>query len=283
MINDFQQILKSIYIAFDRISHFDSLSIIKIAKTFIFCYNYFMKKIIFLTLSGIILLFSCSSQVNGVLKEGGAADLSMKASLAPSMTNIIRSLKMVMDSTGLGNSDTDQILDGPTMSRSMETSPGVDSVKLVNTGPAALEGTIIISKVEDFLSSGEGDSFITYSERRVDGKPAGSVLVNIDRKTIPVLLQYMSAEATDYLITLMAPAILDEDIPRTEYLFLISTIYGRALADEMRTAEIKLEIELPGPVKFISGGVSEGTKAVFNIPVLDLLVMEKPLSWEINW
>jgi len=165
----------------------------------------------------------------------------------------------------------------------MSSSPGVQSAKLANTGPAALEGTVAINKINDFLSAGKETSFITYSEGQAGGKPSGRILFTIDRKTVPDLLAFLSAEASDYLTALMAPAILDEEISKTDYLSMVSSLYGQGIADEIKNSSIKATIDFPGPITSISGGTSDKNRADFEIPVLDLLVLEKPMSWEVVW
>ena len=227
----------------------------------------------------VLLLFaSCSSQINGVLREGGSADLDIKASVEPRMSTLIRSLKAV-----LGNTGNDPVLDGPSISRSLATSPGVRAAALVNTGPSALEGTVSISRVEDFLASGQGTPFIAYSENNSGGKSSGHILISLDRKNVPLLLDLLSSEAIDYLSALMAPAVLDEDISRSDYLMLVGALYSQAIVTEIESARVLAEIEFPGPITTIRGGTAEGSHATFDIPLLDLLVLEKPLSWEVSW
>ncbi|MCL2479555.1 MAG: hypothetical protein FWF22_08635 [Treponema sp.] len=244
-----------------------------------------MRKLILLFAAFIVLFSSCSSQVSGVLRGGGSADLVIKASLQPRMSALIRSLKTVLgnSNTAIAASGTDLILDGVSITRSMQASPGVSSVQFTNSGPAALDGTIAVSKVEDFLSSGASTQFITFSESSVNGKPSGRILISLDRKTIPALLVYFSAETSDYLSALMAPAVIDEDISKTDYLSLVSSLYGQGVADEIQAASINVTLQLPGPVTSVRGGSFTGNQAVFDVSVLDLLVLDTPLSWEIVW
>jgi len=236
-----------------------------------------MKKFLLISLT-VILLFSCSSQINGVLREGGSADLAISASLEPRMSALIRSISALA-----GNTGSETILDGPSISRSIAASPGVQSAALANTGPEALEGKIVIAKVDDFLSLTGKTPFITYSENRISGKPSGRMLISLDLNTAPDLIALLSEEAVDYLTALMAPAVIGAELTKVEYLFLVGTLYGQPVANEIRSARIKAEIELPGPVISIRGGTASGSKAVFDIPLLDILVLETPQSWEIAW
>jgi hypothetical protein len=87
----------------------------------------------------------------------------------------------------------------------------------------------------------------------------------------------------EYLSALMAPVVLGEYMSSGEYLSLISMVYGRPLADEIAEARIKASIEFPRPVTSVSGGSSSGKRAEFDIPLLDILVLERPLRYEVYW
>ena len=231
-----------------------------------------------------LFLASCTARINGVVREGGSAELTIQAALEPQMTSLIRRLKAMM-----GGSGSNLILDGPSISRSMAASPGIGSVSLNNTGPAALEGKIVIIRLEDFLATVKEKRFITYWEGRTNGRPGGRILISLDRETVPEVIGLLSAEAVDYLSALMAPVVLGEDeaMSKPEYLSLVSSLYGAGIAEEIRNARIFAFIDFPGPITtFNVNGAStkpEGTRAEFAVSLLDLLVLENPMSWEISW
>jgi hypothetical protein len=246
--------------------------------TLAICYSISMKHNNSWVFAVLVLFASCTSQINGALREGGSADLTIQAALEPRMSTLIRSLNTIM-----GKAQGSLLLDGAIISQSMAASPGVGAVSLRNTGPAALEGTAVISKLEDFLSTGSGTHFISFSEARSGGRSHGNILVTLDRSNVPTLMALLSTDAIDYLTALMAPVILEEYIPKAEYLDLVSSLYGRPIADEISQAIIHAAIDFPGPVTSIRGGTAAGSRAVFAIPLLDLLVLETPLSWEVVW
>ncbi|MDR0314264.1 MAG: hypothetical protein LBI14_11805 [Treponema sp.] len=229
-----------------------------------------------------LIFASCTSQINGALREGGSADLTIQASLEPRMSTLIRSLNAMA-----GKAQDSLLLDGASMSRSIAASPGVGSASLQNTGPAALEGRVVVSRVGDFLSSSAGTHFISYSETSSGGRSHGRFLATLDRSNAPALIALLSADAIDYLTALMAPVILEEYIPRDEYLSLVSSLYGRPIADEISAAVIQATIDFPGPITSSSTSRTalsvSGSRAIFIIPLLDLLLLEAPLSWEVVW
>jgi len=233
-------------------------------------------KLLFL-MSLLVFFFSCSARIDGVVKEGGAADLTIKTSLEPRTIALIRSIRGFM-----GEAADTPVPDGPAISRSMAAAPGIRSVSLSNTGPAALEGTIAISNVGDFLSTGDDKSrFVTFTEGRGGG--TSSVVISLDRTSAPEVISQLSPEVEEYLLALLAPVVLGETSSKRDYLDLISLIYGRALADEISGARIHVFIEFPRPVISVSGGTSSGRTAEFNVPLVDVLVMEKALRYEVVW
>jgi hypothetical protein len=171
------------------------------------------------------------------------------------------------------------VLDGRAISLSMAAAPGVRSVSLVNTSPNAMDGGISITNVGDFLASGGVNRFITFTESR----DASSIVVVLDRNSAPDLIARLSPEVEEYLMALMAPAVLGEPDSRLEYIALISAVYGRPLANEISEAKIRASIEFPRPIKTIRGGTSAGRQAEFEVPLLDVLVLEQPLRYEASW
>jgi hypothetical protein len=239
---------------------------------------YSMKKLFLALVLCPFFFGSCASRINGVVQEGGSADLTIQAALQPQMTSMIRNLRAMM-----GEGGSNLILDGRAISRSMAASPGIGSVSLNNTGPAALEGKIIISRLEDFLSTVKEKRFITYSEGSTNGRPGGYIIISLDRDTVPDLIALLAAEARDYLFALMAPVVTGEDISKPEYLALVGSLYGAGFADEIRNSRILASIGFPGPITAIRGGAFSGNLAQFELSLLDLLVLESPMSWDISW
>jgi hypothetical protein len=186
---------------------------------------------------------------------------------------LIRSLR-----TFMGGAANTPVLDGAALARSMAAAPGIRAVSVENTGPSALEGSISISNVGDFLALGDS-KFVTFTE----GPGNSSLVITLDRASGPQIISRLSPEAEEYLSALFAPAVTGEASTRQEYLDLVASVYGRPLADEIAAARIKVFLEFPRPVKAVRGGVSSGNRAEFDIPLLDILVLEQALRYELSW
>jgi hypothetical protein len=81
----------------------------------------------------------------------------------------------------------------------------------------------------------------------------------------------------------MAPIATGEAMTRSEYLALVASVYGKAIADEIASSSIRASVNFPGTIQRIKGGNFSGRRADFDIPLLDILVLETPLSYEVVW
>jgi hypothetical protein len=250
-----------------------------ISKISVFWKEGFNAVFLFFLLMPIYAFCSCSANIEGVLKEGGAADLAVKTSLEPRMTDLIRRFQVMMGEPGSAG----LILDGPAISRSMASAPGIESVFLANDGPASLDGAVRAKNAGDFLAIADrSKKFVTFTEKS-GSRPSGQLVIALDLESAPELISLLSEDAAAYLGALNAPAASGDAQSRQEYLLFVASLYGKPIADEISAAKIRAALDFPGPITSIQGGVSSGNRAVFTIPLLDLLVLDKPLRYEVNW
>jgi hypothetical protein len=195
-------------------------------------------------------------------------------SLEPRITALIRSFSAATNRTD------DLIFDGPAIARAMSTAPGIVSVLLRNTAPAAIEGTIQISELNEFLAAAEISQGV---RRRFIAFEQGICEIYINRENGPVILGLLSPDITDYLNALMAPIATGENMSKTEYLELVSSFYNRTISDEIAGSRVRASIDFPGTITNVKGGTFSGRRAEFNIPLLDLMVLETPMVFEVQW
>jgi hypothetical protein len=188
------------------------------------------------------------------------------------MTSMIRSLN-----SAAGQDDA-LILDGQAIGKSMSME-GITSVFFKNTGPAAIEGEFRIFNINRFLAAGDKGGFINF-EQRANG---GSCKIDINLENGPVILENLSPEIADYLNALMAPIATGEAMSKAEYLDLVGTFYNRNISNEIAASMIHAVIDFPANISNVTGGTFSGKRAVFDISLLDFLVLETPLVCEVNW
>jgi len=228
---------------------------------------------------------SCTAQINGSLKGDGQADLQIRAVLEPRMTALIGGLAAASGAAQPNASGVALILDGPAIAASMSSAPGVASAAFKNTTPAAIEGPVKIARIGDFLAPGGSKkvSFIDFEQNARGGASGGKCAIKLSLASGPEILALISPEISDYLSALMAPLATGEALTKAEYLTLVGSVYGKGIADEISKAFVRASLEFPGPVQSAQGGTFSGRRADFAIPLLDILVLEKPLSYEVVW
>jgi hypothetical protein len=222
-----------------------------------------------------LLLLSCSGQADVAIRQNGAAEISLDLSLGDHSAALLRSFSSVL---GAGPGP---VIDGPAVAASISAAPGVAGAELSNRDPASIGGSITLTRIDEFLrppaaSGNAALPFITW-----DG--AGTLAFSLDRETSPALMALFSADVGDYLSALMAPCATGDPLSRQEYVALLGSVYGRALADEVSAARIGLGLEVPGTVTGTLGGSFRGRRARFEIPLLDFLVLDRPLRYEVSW
>jgi hypothetical protein len=162
----------------------------------------------------------------------------------------------------------------------MSNAPGIAGVLLKNTTPSSVEGTIQISGINEFLTAtGKEKKFIEFEQ----GNSGGNCKININLENGPGITEMLSEDIVDYLNALMAPITTGENLSKSEYLYLVASVYNMAISDEISSSRIRASIEFPGIITSVRGGTFSGRRADFDIPLLDLLVLETPLSYEVNW
>jgi hypothetical protein len=60
-------------------------------------------------------------------------------------------------------------------------------------------------------------------------------------------------------------------------------VYGSNIAAEIKNALITIDLTVPGTIKSVKGGTFANNRAAFSIPLIDFLVLEKPVSYDVVW
>ena len=69
-----------------------------------------------------------------------------------------------------------------------------------------------------------------------------------------------------------------------EYMDMISFLLGEEGPEALKKSYVSVEIETPGDISAIKGAMKTGIrKAVYSFPVIDFLLLNKPLSFSIEW
>ena len=221
-------------------------------------------------------LFSCATRIDGSLASNGASQMSVSTSLMPRITSLVRTL------AAAGGQENSLLLNGPALAKSMtDSSSGNVTASFKNTSPSAIEGNLSVKNINRFLSSlsGKAERFVEFEQEKNGGK----CKFYIDLDGGYEILNLISPEIAAYLSVLMAPVATGEEMTKAEYLALVSSVFSKAVSDEISSSRIRISVSFPGQVTSAAGGTIKGKSAEFDIPLLDVLVLETPLTYEVSW
>jgi hypothetical protein len=228
-----------------------------------------------LLILSVLLISSCTAKISGQLGQGGEGNFSVSMTLMPRFSGFIKALQ---DLTGEQNAP---IIDGQYIADSLAGAPGITSVSFKNTAANAFEGPLTISGINDFLASANVSGFISFEQSREN--KAGHFSMNLNKQMGPELLSLISPDISDYLEVLMAPIVTGEAMSNAEYLNQIAMFYGADIKNEIAGSVIHISVDFPGNIQSVKNGVFKGRRAEFNISLPDILVLEKPLNYEVVW
>ncbi|MDR2247106.1 MAG: hypothetical protein LBE17_10650 [Treponema sp.] len=231
----------------------------------------------FVLCAAVLVFASCSGTVDGVVNQDGSAEIELEIALGNQMAGRLWLLNSIL--RGGAQDAQPPLLDGPAIALSMAAAPGISAVSLRNKSPTAVAGAVSVSRIDAFLSlpaRAGGAPFIRYD-------PAGRVVISLDLETGPQLLSLLSEDVRDYLSTLAAPVATGIPLTTAVYREIVASLHGPRVADEIAAARIPITIEFPRPVKEVRGGAAQGRRARFDLPLIDLLVLERPLMYEVTW
>ncbi len=186
-----------------------------------------------------------------------------------------------------GTSTDGPLIDAPRFARALQSAPGVGTVSFSNPKARTLEGTLSVRSVDAFLNArtnaSDGKAVFVQFIQYESTSSGGHLRLTLDKNNGPATLALFSQDVTDYLSALMAPIATGEPLTQAKYLDLVSGMYGVAVAEEIKKARIDVTLRLSGPVTSVVGGTYSGKSVKLDIPLVGLLVLDKPVVWEIWW
>jgi hypothetical protein len=237
----------------------------------------------FFIFAALMVFISCSTRLNCEIHSDGRADLVLNSALTPAMDGLLKNLAV------RSRGDESPALDASLLNKAFERITGIESAALRNTAENRVDGRIVISNIGLFFKHAADAVSMQNAIKQApfavweQGPYGGSFKAAINRDTGQQLLLLLTPELVDYLSALMAPIATGEIIDKAAYLELVGSVYGKAIAAELPRAELLLTIDFPGPVEYVSGGVYRGNHTEFKLPLLDMLVLDEAVVYEVRW
>ena len=167
----------------------------------------------------------------------------------------------------------------PALVRAGAAEKGVRVVEARALGERGFSGVFEIDDLMTFAARSLGA--VTLSSTAA----GGSLSVAIDRGNAAELFALFPG-IDPYLVEALSPPALDgSDLTRAEYREMLGALLGTKSLPAVDAAAVELAVELPGAplASGTVGFVTTGRSAKASIKLLDLLVLERPITLKASW
>jgi len=223
-----------------------------------------------------VALTACAGSLAATLRPDGSAALSIQAEIPAPLAARFRAL------SGGGRKDAKPLplFDEGAIRESVAKRPYLTITSLSAPSLDSLRAEIAIRKVADLaeaeeikksgllsLTSGPGWTELRIHLERDGASASIALFPGID----PYLIDALSP-----------PALEDEPLSADEYRMNLRTILASAMP-AMETAALTVSLAAPGAVLSSGGGSLAGNVLTARIPIIDALVLDKPIEFWIRW
>jgi len=221
-------------------------------------------------------LFSCSMENEAILEPDGSGEISFHVVMQPFLVDYIKEMS---DLAGEGTKGpNNSVFDLEKIEKDLEEKPGVVVRSLNTPNPRELNGRFTFKDVEAIFQSEKlltRTGAVTYERSGGESKFA----LYITRENFPQIAGLFPEDSKPF-IDMFGPQEND-DITREEYLDMMEFAMGEEAPSAIRRGTITITVRVKGTIVSQKGGTRKGETVVFSIPLLDALLLHKPLEYAI--
>jgi hypothetical protein len=226
----------------------------------------------------ILALAACSVSQNIAIKNDGSGTLAMHAEVSPLLRDYLASIADVS-----GNPDMmkdGKVFDAAQVRKDFEARPGITVKKAVTPTPTSMDLEIAYTSLQDVFTKDEKLSsagVLVYSES--GGKK--TVKLHLDR-TNYTQLSALFPQLSDPMIASLGPQV-EDTITDQEYLDMIQFTIGDDGPALLKKSYLTITIDPEGEILSQTGGTLANGAVTFKIPLLRILVLDKPLDYAVTF
>jgi len=212
------------------------------------------------------LLAACTARPAIDMKGDGSGTASMRFEIKPLFADYFTA-----DGGG-------KVFDAARIKKGMEKRPGFTVKRIATPTPESLEMELAFTDIRSLFSDKnppENDGIVRVTQK--DGKT-----------TIALHLEKSSAKKVGALFSDVSNPAFKEMSPREqrtrsekEYLEAIEFAVGKEGPPLMKSSCLELTVKVDGTLVSQTGGKVVGDTVVFNVPLLRMLMLEKPLDYSV--
>jgi hypothetical protein len=226
-----------------------------------------------------VLFSACSAHTSTVIRADGGAVISVQASIPEAIAVKFRKLASIDGSSSPGAAGS--FFDAAAIRSSLEKKPGVSVLSLEQSGPNSIHLELSVRSLDEIAASPDlkNTGVLTLSRSPLWTE----CRFHLARGKASALSSLMPGIDPNLLDALSPPALEEDPVTAEEYKTMLKTVLGETAMPAMEAAAIKLNITAPGEVIDSGGGSLSGSTLSTKLPIIDLLVLEKPIDVWIRW
>ncbi len=236
----------------------------------------------FLVLLGLVLaalpLASCTVNQTLEVSRDGSATLSTHAEVSPLLRDYLASLAEV--SGGSGALHNGRVFDAPSIRRDFQARPGVTVLKAETPTGSSLDLELGFDSLQDGLRS-QGALEAAGAITVADNGESTTLRLRLDRSTYGQLVS-LFPPLKDPMVQQLGPQGTGT-VAESDYLEMIRFSMGDAAPGLLRKSFFTLTVRPEGQIVSQAGGTMGDGAVVFRIPVLRLLVLDRPLEYSVTF
>jgi hypothetical protein len=234
-------------------------------------------------LASALALASCGMRQEIIVAKDGSGSILFSFSLNDLVGKTITSLA---ESSGSAAKAKKGLFDLEEIKKEIAQNPGLSLKSLSSPSAYALKGEIAFKNLEKSLFSDKevADSGILKISRKDKKITMDIRLAKHSLKALPKLLP-MGSDGGDLFEALAPPALDESATPMTEeeYIDMLKSLFGEAVGPEVKKAAAEIKFSPKTKIVAQKGGILSGNSVIFKIPILSVLMMEKPIELSVTW
>lgn len=229
-------------------------------------------------LLGAFVLASCTVSQTLIIADDGSGTLATHAEVSPLLRDYLASLADI--SGNPGPLKEGRVFDAAAIRKDFQSRPGIVVRKAATPTPASLDLELGFDSLQDVVR-GQDALASAGALVVVDAGDTRTLRLHLDRATWGQLAA-LFPPLRDPLIAQLGPQgtgrVTDDD-----YLSMIRFSMGDDAPGLLKKSFVTLTVQPQGEILSQSGGIVNGNSVVFRIPVLRVLVLDRPLDYAVTF
>jgi len=229
-------------------------------------------------LLGALVLASCAVNQTLVIADDGSGSLATHAEVSPLLRDYLASLADL--SGNPGPLKEGRVFDAEAIRKDFQSRPGIVVQKAATPTPASLDLELgfdslqDVVRIQDALANAGAFIIVDAGDRR-------TLLLHLDRATYGQLAS-LFPPLRDPLLSQLGPQGTGP-VTEADYLSMIRFSIGDDAPRLLKKSFIILTVQPQGEIISQSGGTLNGNSVVFRIPVLRVVVLDRPLDYSVTF